>query len=172
MIVVNKENKLSKDYIPKNLINVGKVQVSKKIYKDLIKLLNESLKDGINLVVESGYRSYSYQEEILKEFQKEFGIEETLKKVAKPGYSEHQTGLAIDFGYIDNIKYNEDIKENSQESTWLYNNSYKYGFILRYPKGKENITGYKYEPWHYRYVGKKIAKKIHNRHITLEDYIK
>ena len=172
MLIVNKENQLPKEYEPANLINVGKVKVSNIIFKDLMKLLNESLKDGINLVIDSGYRSYSYQEEILNEYKSKIGIKEALTKVAMPGYSEHQTGLAIDFGYIDNIKYIEEVNEDTKESKWLYDNAYKYGFILRYPKGKENITGYKYEPWHYRYVGKKIAKEIHNKDITLEDYIK
>ena len=86
---------------------------------------------------------------------------------ARPGYSEHQTGLVID---IDN--YNDDYEnfDKTKEFEWMNNNSYKYGFILRYPKGKTDITGYDYESWHYRYVGKEIAKYIYENNITFDEY--
>jgi len=88
---------------------------------------------------------------------------------ARPGHSEHQTGLAIDI-----MGSNEDYNkfEESVEFEWMKNNAHLYGFILRYPKGKENITGFKYEPWHYRYIGKKVATIIYNENITLEEYLK
>ena len=86
--------------------------------------------------------------------------------VAKPGFSEHQTGLCIDVTNRD--KY---FVKGTEEADWIANNCYKYGFIIRYPEGKENITGISYEPWHIRYVGKEIAKQIHNKGITLEEYL-
>ena len=96
--------------------------------------------------------------------------DEAYKLVALPGTSEHQTGLAVDFAYYENGIYNDDVKEDDEEAIWLKNNCWKYGFILRYPKGKEHITGYKFEPWHFRFVGPKLAKKIYEENITLEEY--
>ena len=83
---------------------------------------------------------------------------------ARPGYSEHQTGLCTDINTVDSSF------ANTKEAKWLADNSYKYGFILRFPKGKEDITGYKYEPWHYRYVGEETAKIIYDEDLTLEEY--
>ena len=88
---------------------------------------------------------------------------------AKPGHSEHQTGLAVD---VEGSNNDYDKFESSIEFNWMINNSYKYGFILRYPKGKENITGFKYEPWHYRYVGIELAKYLYKNNLTLEEYKK
>ena len=93
-------------------------------------------------------------------------IEKTNSEVQKPGYSEHETGLAIDFSNPSNPEDNEPMWE------WLNANSYKYGFILRYPKGKENVTGYNFEPWHFRFVGLKLAKYLFKNDLTLEEYYK
>ena len=100
---------------------------------------------------------------------KEKGENYALKCSAKAGHSEHQTGLSVDVMGSNN---DYDQFEKSKEFDWMKNNSYKYGFILRYPKGKEYITGFKYEPWHYRYVGKDIASIIYTEGITLEEYYK
>lgn len=124
---------------------------------------------GLPLIVDSGYRSYNYQQVVLNALIKEKGGE-AYKLVALPGTSEHQTGLAVDFAYYENGIYNDDVKEDDEEAIWLKNNCWKYGFILRYPKGKEHITGYKFEPWHFRFVGPKLAKKIYEENITLEEY--
>ena len=86
---------------------------------------------------------------------------------AKPGHSEHQTGLSID---VEGSNLDYDLFAESKEFNWMKNNAHKYGFILRYPKGKEHITGFKYEPWHYRYVGKDVASYIYKNNITLEEY--
>lgn len=122
-------------------------------------------KYGFNLAIVSGFRSYEYQEKIYNEYIKEYGEEVTDTFSAQPGHSEHQTGLALDIGR------DEDSYQYTEESIWLANNSYKFGYIIRYPKGKEKITGYKYEPWHIRYVGKEHAKLMYKNNLTLEEYL-
>ena len=122
------------------------------------------------IVIDSGYRTYFYQENLLKELLKEKG-EDAYNSLAKPGYSEHQTGLAVDIGFYKNNIYdsNFDVNQYLAEFEWIKNNSYKYGFVVRYPADKMYITGYIYEPWHLRYVGK-IAKFLFKYNLTLEEY--
>ena len=129
----------------------------------------EGLYNGVNMIVDSGYRPYEYQEYILNYNLLKKGLS-SYKTIALPGHSEHQTGLALDFALIINNMYVDNFDDSFNEVQWIHKNAYKYGFILRYPKGKEDITGYKYEPWHLRYVGKKIAKEIYESDITLEEY--
>ena len=127
----------------------------------------DAKKEGYNIRIMSSYRSYNYQEKLYNNYKNKEGKEEADKYSARPGFSEHQTGLCVD---IDdkNLNYEDFYKSSSYE--WMINNSYKYGFILRYPKDKENITGYIYESWHYRYVGIDIAKYIHDNNITFDEY--
>lgn len=121
---------------------------------------------GLNLVLSSGYRSYSFQENLYNNYVKLNGLEAADTFSARPGHSEHQTGLAFDLNQVNDSFISTD------EGKWVNNQAYLYGFIIRYPKGKENITGYKYEPWHLRYVGKDLAEKLYNNGnwITLEEY--
>ncbi len=183
LLIVNKENKLSKEYIPKNLTLVktvipGSVEVDRKIYlvdevaQNWVKLKRYMKQKGYNIDISSGYRSYEYQEKLIEKFIQKKGLEETLKIAAMPGTSEHQTGLCLDYEkfYYENGKIMSSLNESDIEFKIVKNIAHKYGFILRYPKGKEDITGYKYEPWHLRYVGKKIAKEIYESDITLEEY--
>ena len=123
-------------------------------------------KENIILIGSSAYRSYKSQLRILKEETDKKGVDYADKYVAKPGQSEHQSGLAVDV--TNRVRC---FDKTSKESQWLANNAYKFGFILRYPDGKEDITGYNYEPWHIRYVGKDIAKEIYMKNITLEEYL-
>ena len=153
---MNKNIPLPKDY------NAG---LNKKLILAYYRMKCCALKDGIKLKIISGFRSYEYQEKIYNIYVKEFGEERANTFSAKPGYSEHQTGLAID------ICEDSDKFIGTKEAKWLQENAYKFGFIIRYPKGKEEKTGYKYEPWHLRYVGKKHAKKIYCNNITLEEYL-
>lgn len=183
-ILVNKEHPLKLDYIPDDLYVVDnnennfhkyldpslKPMLSKLLKNDLEKMLQDASRSGFSIIVDSGYRSSSYQEKLLEKLVKEKG-KVAYSLIARPGESEHQTGLAVDFAYLYDGVYNDDVKEEDSEAQWLYNNAWKYGFILRYPKGKENITGYSFEPWHYRYVGN-IARRIHKENITLEEYYK
>lgn len=122
--------------------------------------------EGLNIYLSSGFRSYSTQNRIYNNYVKRDGKEKADTYSARPGHSEHQSGLAFDVNQIN------DTFNNSKEAIWLSNNCYKYGFILRYPKDKSNETGYKYESWHFRFVGVDLATKLYNNGnwITLEDY--
>ena len=129
-------------------------------------------KNGYNIDIMSGYRDYFYQDKIYTKLLKEKGFAYAFRSVAKPGCSEHQTGLAIDICvYKDDKCYIEHELEDMDEIKWLIENSYKYGFILRYPRYMEDKTGYNYEPWHFRYVGE-LAEYLHRNNMLLEDYRK
>ena len=184
-VLVNKEHILDKDYVPLEMYVVDENENNFHQFKDasfkpmlrsdikeyVDKLINDAQGLGLPIIVDSGYRSYNYQQVVLDALIKEKG-NEAFKLVALPGASEHQTGLAIDFAYYENGIYNDDVKENDKEAIWLKNNAWKYGFILRYPKGKENVTGYNFEPWHFRFVGLKLAKYLFKNDLTLEEYYK
>lgn len=142
----------------------GNDKVRSVIYDDLIKMIDDAKKDNINLFVVSGYRTWDYQNNLFETSTKKNGQNHALKYSAKPGHSEHQLGLAVDLNTTENVF------EKTKEYAWLKQNAYKYGFILRYPKEKESITGYAFEPWHYRYVGVNIATKIYEENITFEEY--
>jgi LAS superfamily LD-carboxypeptidase LdcB len=175
LILVNKENGLSSDYVPDDLelISIKYANEKKYLKKEAKyyyeKLSNDALALGYKIIVVSAYRDYNYQYELHNDYIKNKGIEYALLCSAKAGYSEHQTGLAIDVMGSNN---DYDLFESSIEFEWMKDNAHKYGFILRYPKDKVAITGYKYEPWHYRYVGVKAATEMYNDNLTLEEYIK
>ena len=183
-VLINKENKLDNYYIPQDLIATDdnennfhhfidpslKPMISKSILPYFIELQKAAKEEGFNIIVGSGYRSYDYQKQVWDYNLNKIGFEGTIKKVAPPGASEHQTGLAFDVAYIIDSNIECKINEQQEETKWLFENSYKFGFILRYPKGKEEITGYIYEPWHYRFVGKELASKLFFEEITLEEY--
>lgn len=169
-VIVNKYNMLDEKFIPDNLTELdncsGKgeyLALDAKKYYDL--LCDASKKAGLNLSVTSSYRDYANQKSTYDYYLKEYGENYAKKYVALPGYSEHQTGLALDVKSL-----NSNIFINSKEYKWMVENSYKYGFILRYPKGKENITGYNSEAWHFRFVGLDEAKYIYENNITYEEY--
>lgn len=184
-VLVNKKNMLDSSYVPLKMYVVDENEGNFHQFKDVSlkpmlrsdikeyvdKLINDAQGLGLPIIVDSGYRSYNYQQVVLDALIKEKG-DEAFKLVALPGASEHQTGLAIDFAYYENGIYNDDVKENDKEAIWLKNNAWKYGFILRYPKGKENVTGYNFEPWHFRFVGLKLAKYLFKNDLTLEEYYK
>ncbi|MDE5770710.1 MAG: D-alanyl-D-alanine carboxypeptidase family protein [Ruminococcus sp.] len=129
-------------------------------------LLSEAAsKDGLNIYLSSGYRSYSQQNTIYNNYVSWYGKEKADTFSARAGHSEHQTGLAIDVNTID------DSFAGTPEAVWLENHAHEYGFIIRYPKGKESITGYKYEPWHIRYLGVEKAMDVYNSGLTLEEYL-
>ncbi len=176
LMLVNKENPLSLDYKPSNLIKPNikflsstsdeSKYMEEKAAKALEELFQGAKKENIILIGSSAYRSYRSQVRVLKDEINSKGVDYANKYVAKPGKSEHQSGLAID---VTNEARCFD--KTSPEAQWLANNAYKFGFILRYPEGKEDITGYNYEPWHIRYVGKDAAKEIYDKNITLEEYL-
>lgn len=173
LVLVNKSNKLTKSFIPPNLekINYKYANKDKYLRKEakiaFEKLSKKAKKENLNITAVSTYRSFDYQENLFKNYVKEYGKNYALKCSAKPGHSEHQTGLAVDV-MGSNKDYNKFAE--TKEFIWMKENAHKYGFILRYPKGKENITGFKYEPWHYRYVGIYIATIIYREDLTLEEF--
>ena len=166
-VLVNKYNYLDKLYEPKNLTKVDNTKLVRHVADEFIKMKKDASKNNLNIVAISGFRSFEYQDNLYNKYVKVDGLEKADKYSARAGYSEHQTGLAID---ISNGKKTYMDFENTKEFNWMQKNSYKYGFILRYPKGKENITGYIYESWHYRYVGIKIALYIKKHNITYDEY--
>lgn len=173
LVLVNKNNKLKNDFIPDDLIKLDlkysneEKYLKKEAALSFYKLSEDAKKKGYRIIIVSAYRSYTYQEKLFDYYVKEKGLNYALNCSAKPGHSEHQTGLAID---VEGSNFDYDLFEQSIEFDWMKKNAYKYGFILRYPKGKEHITGFKYEPWHYRYVGEKVAKYIYENNLTFEEY--
>ena len=177
--LVNKEYSLPKDYVP-TLVepNVKHCQQegSHKRYmrpeaaKALEEMFAAAEKAGYDLWVKTAYRSYSNQYTTYTWMLQYRGVEEAVYYHAVPGTSEHQTGLAVDIVCKASNYENELIFEKTKEYEWLKNNCYKYGFTLRYWKDKEHITGYKYEPWHYRYVGVELATYLMEHELTLEEY--
>ena len=174
LVIVNKYHMLDKDFVPSDLEaintkynrgNNNKMRHEAKIHFE--EMCEAALKDNITIYSGSAYRSYSYQLGLYNRYVANYGFDEAETFSARAGYSEHQTGLATD---IMNARL-DFISASDKEYDWLVNNSYKYGFILRYPKGKENITGYMYEEWHFRYFGLNIAKELYNQDITYEEYL-
>lgn len=143
---------------------------SKHAKKQLNKLLAKAEKDDVDLKLRSGYRSYKDQQHIMKKFVKEEGKERAKHYTAIPGHSEHQTGLAFDVGTDTPMNNFKKDFGKSKEGKWLARHATKYGFIIRYPKGQEQETGYSYEAWHIRYVGTGLAKIIKKEDTNLETY--
>jgi len=173
LMLVNKFYKLSETYAPSDLVDVslsyayeGK-QVSKMMYDSLTNMLDAAKESGYNLVVSQGYRSYADQEEAYNDIEASSGVDYADKVAARPGHSEYQTGLSV---VVKPLYTEGSDMENSPEHTWILENAYKYGFILRYPKDKENITGFSYDAWRLRYVGSNAARIIHNENITFDEY--
>lgn len=170
LILVNKYNKLSSSYVPENLVYIEKPyspdggRMTKDAYEAFKKMVDAADEDGLYLFSLSPYRSYDLQNNLYEGYASRDGYAEADTYSARPGSSEHQTGLAVDINSV------EDDFAYTKEAKWLAENAYKYGFILRYPKGKEYITGYQYEPWHYRYVGTEVSRDIYEKDITFEEY--
>ena len=170
-MLVNKYHGLSEDFVPDNIVDVpneyGKGEkLNETTLEAFIKMSQDcKAETGYKLLVNSGYRDLESQRKVYNNYLKTYGKTYTEKYVTHPGYSEHHTGLAID------IKAeSSDVFAYSKESKWVSLNSYKYGFIHRYTKENETITGIKYESWHYRYVGIEIANYIHEHDMTYEEY--
>lgn len=181
LALVNKEFALPEDYEPEDLVrpnvsfsfgdlDIEKAYLRKEAAEKLEEMFAAAVLDGIQLYAVSGYRSYERQKQIYNYEVIHSGQEAAEQVVAVPGYSEHQSGLAMDIsGASVDYKLVEDFGEKP-EGQWLAENAHKFGFILRYPKGKEDITGYSYEPWHFRYVGGEVASYIYENDLTLEEY--
>jgi len=174
---------LSRDYVPKGLVEIDEPsgekvdpnyvnKLDELVYKEFKVMQKAALLEGYEIFVDSSYRSYDYQQRVFDSLVRDKGLEHASKYCAVPGSSEHQTGFAFDVISRRDGVLIEKANEDDPELLWLRDNSYKYGFILRYPKGKEEITGYNFEPWHFRYVGKEASKEMHDNGIaTLEEYV-
>ena len=138
----------------------------------LDQMVTAAKKAGFDLVAFSGYRSYEYQTQLYTNYSNRDGKEAADRYSARPGHSEHQTGLAFDIGEIgrEDVWLTEEFGE-TPAGKWLAQNAHTYGFILRFPKGKEDVTGFMYESWHFRYLGKDLAEKVYQSGVTLEEYL-
>lgn len=173
LVLVNKNNMLYQKFIPNNLEKINELySVDTKYLRSeakecFEKLCKDAKKLNLSIKAESTYRSFEYQKKLYDNYVLKYGSEYANACSAKPGHSEHQTGLAVDVRGSEG-DYNN--FSNTKEFSWMIKNAPNYGFILRYPYDKQNITGFKYEPWHYRYVGK-IALEITKNNLTLEEYL-
>lgn len=171
-MLVNKHYKLGEDFVPDDLVEFDQEYCNDEVQEGnreavvaFKNMYEAAKKEGLGLVINSSYRSYQDQENICNTFKDLYGEGYVTKYVALPGFSEHQTGLAFDIGSTSSKVFAE-----SKEYEWMKENAYKYGFILRFTKANAYITGFRSEPWHYRYVGKKVAKYIYDNNISLEEY--
>ncbi|NOU93011.1 D-alanyl-D-alanine carboxypeptidase family protein [Paenibacillus sp. LMG 31456] len=180
-VLVNKAYKLPEGYVPQDLVDPNvpfifkekseKRKLRKEAAAALEKLFKAASDDKLPLSGVSAYRSHETQKTIYANYVKKDGEEAANKYSAKPGQSEHETGLAIDVSGTTGKCAASDCFAATKEAKWLDEHAAEYGFIIRYPKGKESITGYQYEPWHLRYVGTEISKDIAKRGVTLEEYL-
>lgn len=171
-MLVNKHYKLDEDFVPDDLVEFDKKYCNDEVQEGnreavvaFKNMYEAAKKEGLELVINSSYRSYQDQENICNTYKDLYGEGYVSRYVALPGFSEHQTGLAFDIGSASSKVFAE-----SKEYEWMQDNAYKYGFILRFTKANAYITGFRSEPWHYRYVGKKIAKYIYENDISFEEY--
>jgi len=173
LILVNKFNYLPEDFTPNDLVNMGLQyafsgkQIREEVYTSFKRLVKDAKKENLTIVANSTFRTYTYQENLYTSYKNNNGKVYADNYAARAGYSEHQTGLAIDVSTLNSTMANF---EETEEFEWLQEHAHEYGFILRYPKDKEFITGYNYESWHYRYVGEEVAKKIKDLGITFDEY--
>ena len=173
LVLVNKYHQLPADFTQYNLVNMdreytvndGKEYLLAGVaYENYVQMSDAARKEGLSIKVVSAYRTENYQRGLYNNRVRTSGTVYADNYSARPGFSEHQTGLAVD------INSTRIVFEYSAEFKWLQNHAHEYGFIMRYPKGKEWITGYSYEPWHYRFVGTEAAKIIYEENITYEEF--
>ena len=174
LLIVNKYYNLKEDFEPNNLVTISSKyayannQITKEANDAYVSMWNAAFKENHKLIVNSSYRDYQEQDDVYKSIKLSKGEREADKVAARPGYSEHQSGLAIDVFEINN-QLTGTFKD-SPAYTWLKENAYEYGFIERYPEDKEYLTGYSFESWHWRYVGIDAAKIIQEEDITFDEY--
>ena len=175
-LLIKKGFSISKDYVPENLVevNIPTATTNNKMRSDAAKALEtmyeDAKKEGLTLAVNSAYRSYEEQQKIYDEYFRIYDEVTAASLVAVPGTSEHQLGLSVDLTSQSVIDGQYGVFGSTPEYQWVIKNAYKYGFILRYPNDKIDITGIANEPWHYRYVGVKLATKLYEEGLTLEEY--
>lgn len=179
-IIVNKQRPLNPlTYAPTDLVTPNvplrtrgeEMLVRQEAATALEAMFSDAAQEGIHLILASGYRSYNFQQSLYSRYTRELGQAAADTQSARPGYSEHQTGWAIDVGATSRQCEIEQCFGTMREGQWVADNAYKYGFVIRYAQGTENVTGYIYEPWHLRYVGKPLAQEVNNQqNPTLEAF--
>lgn len=172
--LVNKFYYLDENFSPDDIVSTepkysrDTAKLNKTAYENFVKMADAASKDGLTIKITTAYRNYNFQSILYNNYVKSDGVKAADTYSARPGYSEHQLGYSADLTNGNNVSFDD--FETTKEFEWLSENAYKYGFILRFPKGKDYLTGYKYESWHYRYVGLDIAKYIYENDITYEEY--
>lgn len=178
LILINRTHPVTDEYLPEDLESVQiptvyseeTLKLRKEAKEALERMILDAKKEGLTICGVVGYRSFETQKEIYTNSIIKQGLSHTRMYTAFPGTSEHQTGLAVDLTTPEcNNEVTHEFK-NTKEYEWLLANSYKYGFVLRYPLGSEDITGYGYESWHFRYVTVEHAKKMYEDNLVLEEY--
>jgi len=183
LVLVNKDNRVSEDYKPDTLVELdeslraaNRDPVSQKLEPETAEafeaLVESASEENLTIKLTSGYRSYAIQEKLYNYYLVDKGEEWTKMYSAPPGASEHHTGLAADVSCASISYILDEAFADTDEGVWLAEHAHEYGFIIRYQEGNEDITGYAYEPWHIRYVGKEAAAEIYNREITLEEFLR
>lgn len=173
-MLVNKFYHLDEKYLPNDIVSVSNKyayegnRLRKDAYDAFVDMWNAAMDNNIKLIINSSYREYEKQSNIYEDYKNWYGQTKADKQAARPGYSEHQTGLVVDVFSSDNQLTGTFV--DSEGYKWLKENAYKYGYIERYPDGKEYLTGYEFESWHWRYVGKDVAKVIQDENITYDEY--
>lgn len=169
-VVVNKKNPLPNSYAPAGLTTVSGKQLRKEAADAMTSLLAAARDAGTPMNVISGYRSYANQQSVYNNYVQRDGQAAADRYSARPGFSEHQTGLAADLGTTSGSCALEICFADTAQGKWLATHAHEYGFIIRYPKDAENRTGYQYEPWHIRYIGTELAAEIYQSNQTLEEF--
>lgn len=171
LVLVNKYNYLPNDYIPDDLVSfpegMGSGTIRQEAFDQFVSMHQEAAKKGYQLISISPFRSYQSQYSLYNSYAASDGTKNADRYSARAGFSEHQTGLVID---ISIPGYSIEAFGDTKAYQWMQENAYRYGFIERYPLNKEEVTGYIHEPWHYRYVGKDVAKELHIKKITFDEY--
>lgn len=172
-MLVNKHYRLDDNFVPDDLIALptlyspSNLKVQSEPAKQFQKLCDELREQGMDLHAMSAYRSYDYQKNLYNKYVNQYSVKEADRISARPGFSEHQTGLTLDVATSKHIYTDFD---EADEYEWMLANAHRFGFIIRFPQGKEKITGYSFEAWHYRYLGEALASKVYDSKLTFDEY--
>lgn len=173
LVLIDKKIRLPADYVPANLVDVAGFpgsQLRSEAAGKLLEMFAAAKNEGLNLTIVSAYRSYQTQVNTFNSWVASAGLKSAESFSAHPGFSQHQLGTAVDIGAVGKTTFSNGFG-NTPEGIWLAANAYKFGFCLSYPAGKEAITGYSYEPWHFRYIGVNNAQAMINSGSILEEYL-
>ncbi|MCQ1950427.1 MULTISPECIES: D-alanyl-D-alanine carboxypeptidase family protein [Arthrobacter] len=170
-LVINKNRPLAADYVPADLTDAGGLLLRAEAAEAYARMVGDAAAEGVAVSPVSGYRSREEQSRLHASYTEKYGQEGADSLSARPGHSEHETGLAVDIGNPDGLCALETCFEGTAAGSWTAANAHRYGFLIRYPAGAEHITGYAYEPWHLRYVGPEVAGGVHDSGVTLEEFL-